>query len=838
MITSSVEKKKKRATPGEARAAADARSVGKRLIVLSDGTGNSSGKLFKTNVWRLYEAIELGPAPDDDVTQIAFYDDGVGSSSFKPLAVLGGALGLGLSRNVQDIYAFLCRHWAENDEIYCFGFSRGAFTIRVLTGVINSQGIITNFDDESDLRRKVATAYRKFRRDFEPDPPARWIVTIIRNLRDKTIAARDRLFSYPPYPGAPETDKVTSAADGIRRNQPANITFVGLWDTVDAYGLPIDEMTRAWDKYIWPLSMRDRQPADCVERAVHMLSLDDERNTFHPVLWDERNITSRASEVAHVDQASMAQIWFSGVHSDVGGGYPNDRLSYIPLMFVIDRIDRNRLQNFGLRLNAAKLEQYAAAADLDGLHHDSRKGLGGYYRYLPRRFDLLNLLRRQPHEEKADPTPPLRTTDGSNPDIPTPLIHETALQRIEHGSQGYAPVILPKDYKVVTRRAGTFPEGEVRPQSDFSAIDPNPAQRAVLQEQVWNWVWLRRIVYFATVFVTSWFLFMPFLERIEATDGNDPSYDSALSALPEQLGGFLPSLAKPWIDVYRAHPSKSVALTAAIVLGLLFGSILASTIRDAMQHVWRGQTGYEGIGWRAANSFVFRLRTSNWYLKFFFGLKTKYLPALFAVLFAYVGIALLSHGLFAVRETWSPTCVETKEAEKVLFKDGKAVSSTQFDPRQLCWASGIPLQGGRRYRLTIVANDAWADDGIPADLYGLDFDELSVPMRIYAETVMFLGLPLRRYIGGRWFALYHKVGSTGRDVQLHVNSVRPPPRNLQDRRQAQFEFQAHRNGELFLFLNDAVPIGLVLDFYRNNKGLATVAVERLPWRQGPADPEE
>ena len=91
-------------TSNEARPAADTRSVGKRLIVLSDGTGNSSAKLFKTNVWRLYEAIDLGPTPkSDEVTQIAFYDDGVGSSSFKPLAVLGGALGVGLARNVQDI---------------------------------------------------------------------------------------------------------------------------------------------------------------------------------------------------------------------------------------------------------------------------------------------------------------------------------------------------------------------------------------------------------------------------------------------------------------------------------------------------------------------------------------------------------------------------------------------------------------------------------------------------------------------------------------------------------------------------------------------------------------
>ena len=84
------------ASQGPGRPAADTRAVRKRLIVFSDGTGNSSAKLFKTNVWRLYEAVDLGPEPSDDpVTQIAFYDDGVGTSSFKPLAVLGGALGVG-----------------------------------------------------------------------------------------------------------------------------------------------------------------------------------------------------------------------------------------------------------------------------------------------------------------------------------------------------------------------------------------------------------------------------------------------------------------------------------------------------------------------------------------------------------------------------------------------------------------------------------------------------------------------------------------------------------------------------------------------------------------------
>jgi hypothetical protein len=263
-----------------------------------------------------------------------------------------------------------------------------------------------------------------------------------------------------------------------------------LWDTVDAYGLPIDEMTRAWDRYIWPLSMRDRTPADCVQRAVHLLSLDDERNTFHPVLWNERNTKLKpASQGDHVDDGTIAQVWFAGVHSDLGGGYPNDRLSFIPLMFMIDRVQLRPGKAFGLRLEPTKVAEYAAYADLDGLMHDSRRGLGGYWRYLPRRLDLLTLLREQSHASTYS-NEWNQTEEGTSPDFLVPLIHETALRRIEHGSQGYAPIIVPGYYKVVARRTGTHPEGSIRLQGDFQAIDRNPMARAGLQTRLWNWVWL------------------------------------------------------------------------------------------------------------------------------------------------------------------------------------------------------------------------------------------------------------------------------------------------------------------------------------------------------------
>src|SRR5262245_17478680 len=112
--------------------------MAKNIVLLSDGTGNSSAKLFKTNVWRLYQALDLS----DATRQVAFYDDGVGTSSFKLFAFLGGMFGVGLKRNVIDIYSFLSRNYCEGDRIFALGFSRGSFTIRIVAGLVARQGVV------------------------------------------------------------------------------------------------------------------------------------------------------------------------------------------------------------------------------------------------------------------------------------------------------------------------------------------------------------------------------------------------------------------------------------------------------------------------------------------------------------------------------------------------------------------------------------------------------------------------------------------------------------------------------------------------------------------------
>ncbi len=131
--------------------------MAKNIVLLSGPEqGNSSAKVQKTNVWRTFQLLDLR----DPLRQIAFYDDGVGTSSFRLFAILGGIFGFGLKRNVIAIYSFCCRNYQPGDQMYCFGFSRGAFTTRIVAGLIASQGIVAYNNSEADLVRFAADAYR------------------------------------------------------------------------------------------------------------------------------------------------------------------------------------------------------------------------------------------------------------------------------------------------------------------------------------------------------------------------------------------------------------------------------------------------------------------------------------------------------------------------------------------------------------------------------------------------------------------------------------------------------------------------------------------------------
>jgi uncharacterized protein (DUF2235 family) len=328
-----------------------ASAMPKNIILLSDGTGNAAASIWRTNVWRIFQAIDLNSAD-----QVARYDDGVGTASFKPIAILGGAFGWGLKRNVIDLYKFLCRNYSPGSNIYAFGFSRGAFTIRVLIGLIAHEGLIP-FTTQDDLDARAIAAYRAFRQ-------ARYSTradALFRPVRDILVFIKDMALGRDRY-------------DSAKNIKDVSIRFVGLWDTVAAYGLPVEEWTIGIDRYLWPLELPDRKPWSKIERACHALSLDDERTTFYPVLWDESSAAS----------GKISQVWFSGVHGNVGGGYPDDSLAGVPLQWIM-----TEAQAAGLVFKVTPRQPDAllvadSTRDKDGRLYDSRQGLASYYRYGPR----------------------------------------------------------------------------------------------------------------------------------------------------------------------------------------------------------------------------------------------------------------------------------------------------------------------------------------------------------------------------------------------------------------------------------------------------------------------
>ena len=465
----------------------------KRIIIFSDGTGNSAGKLFKTNVWRLYQALDLTPASNGQAPQFAFFDDGVGTSSFKPLAILGGVVGWGLKRNVIDLYTCLCRTWEPGDEIYAFGFSRGAFTIRVLVGFVARQGLLRHCSDV-ELAYAAKDAYRAYRGSFNR---TKGLVAPLRKLRDLFIRGYRHLAGQVAYGDIlHRTGAVVSqASDTMTRDDVAAIRFVGVWDTVAAYGTPVAELTRGIDDWVWPLSMPDYRLSPKVTTARHALALDDERDTFHPLLWDEVN-EHKLVQAGHVLPDRLRQVWFSGMHANVGGGYPDDSLSYPSLHWM--------MRESGLRFRPDALEQVAPPRSGSAPLHDSRRGVAGYYRYQPRKLSA----RMQP----ADPTTRIMQDPDPNmwPLLRSVVVHESVIERIRFSVDRYAPVVLPQGYQVERWYGGLLP----RPETDTQA-----AARVDGQDKVWNDVWRKRVNYFATVGVSLVLALLPLIEKSSLLQG-------------------------------------------------------------------------------------------------------------------------------------------------------------------------------------------------------------------------------------------------------------------------------------------------------------------------------
>jgi uncharacterized protein (DUF2235 family) len=290
----------------------------KRLIMCCDGTWNTAEQSSPTNVAKVYDAL-----PDEDhagTKQRKFYHPGVGVKRFERLR--GGIFGFGLSRNVKDTYRFIVENFEPGDELFFIGFSRGAFTARSTAGLVRNSGILRR--EHADRLDEAYALYRS------------------RTAHPRSAEAQAFRDSY---------------------SYETRIRFIGVWDTVGALGIPLSPgrwvnfINRRWQFHDTDLSTK-------VQAAFQALSIDEKRPPFRPTMW-----TQQADAV----NQQVEQVWFSGVHCDVGGGYPQRELAEITLRWLV-----SRARSCGLAFDDSEFD--TNALDLMGELHDSRTL---FYKLLP-----------------------------------------------------------------------------------------------------------------------------------------------------------------------------------------------------------------------------------------------------------------------------------------------------------------------------------------------------------------------------------------------------------------------------------------------------------------------
>ena len=329
--------------------------MARRIVMCSDGTGNSFDEQV-SNVARLITLIDLSrPA-----RQVGFYDQGIGTLSkhagavktykdtqpdersaltvldppYHPwwvpsrmARVAGLTIGYGLRRNVKELYTALAGSYEDNAAIYLFGFSRGAFTVRVLAGLLFRCGLLPH--DTPNFASKFEEAY-----DL-----------------------------YTPHVQDDDAVKHFTRREHVRRPR---VHFLGLWDTVKSYG------------GIWPQSLPHLRHNPIVDTVRHGLALDEQRSWFLPTSWGGIDSDPPMPDTQSRDQ-NILEIWFRGTHSDVGGGYEDDAAARIPLRWML-----NEAADAGLCLNQAGRDLAVSPDPPSPALHDSLTREWLVREYLPR----------------------------------------------------------------------------------------------------------------------------------------------------------------------------------------------------------------------------------------------------------------------------------------------------------------------------------------------------------------------------------------------------------------------------------------------------------------------
>ncbi|HEY7044227.1 MAG TPA: DUF2235 domain-containing protein [Nocardioidaceae bacterium] len=270
----------------------------KRLVICCDGTWNAPDNANITNIEKIARSIETNAANSGGVQQLVEYVQGVGVG-YKTDRLLGGAFGFGLFNNVRTAYRFLALNYEVGDEIFIFGFSRGAYTARSLAGMVGYVGLLTGDALVRGQLRRALDLYKN--RDTAQDTASK--------------AELKRFHEENCHDVTP-------------------ITFIGVFDTVGALGVP--------GSVLFPEhQFHDIDLGNHVLCARHAVAIDERRMTFAPCLWtvpadQNGTVTFRSGTPTEQTVDRVKQVWFEGVHSDVGGGYPENGLSCTTLLWMAD----------------------------------------------------------------------------------------------------------------------------------------------------------------------------------------------------------------------------------------------------------------------------------------------------------------------------------------------------------------------------------------------------------------------------------------------------------------------------------------------------------------------
>ena len=409
----------------------------RNIVICCDGTGNEISENI-SNVLKLYRCLRK--TEKTEPRQIVYYDPGVGTltrpNAWNKLkqdfnAILGLATGYGLDDNVLAAYRFLARTWQEGDRISLFGFSRGAYTVRVLAGLIHKIGLI--MPEQSNIAGSGLIAYKQFSSDEAPK-----LAGLGLDLRTLTDGGGE------PNP----VDKFDNAAQFARITSARwpSIHFVGVWDTVASVIVPRP------DRFYFPsfeeLAYTLANPSVNIFRQA--ISIDERRCMFRLKKWDQPQtyLHNPFIDPSKGQPQDIMQVWFAGVHADIGGGYPekDSALSKYPLLWMIDET-----RKAGLTVNTQTVKHLAwgiprkgspfsyVAPDVRGPLHDSMTLPWRLLEYFPKNAQYKEWPERQVILGRyiPDAEPRLIPEDA--------VIHESVELRMRAGL-GYAPVNLPKRF--------------------------------------------------------------------------------------------------------------------------------------------------------------------------------------------------------------------------------------------------------------------------------------------------------------------------------------------------------------------------------------------------------